>query len=534
MKRIKMIDALFLTGLLAVMLVAPNPCQAQELAENQNLKIGITIRDIRTLDPALSTISGEKAAIGQIFNGLLRTPFGKVGIDTIEGDLAERWKVSPDGLTWDIRLRKGVKWHKGYGEVTAEDVKFSLERVMDPKTASPWAKKYANVEEIAVNGTYQITIKLKESDPFFALNLLGYHGGQIICKKAAEEMGSEFAFNPVGSGPFAFEAYDRGQSVLLVRNDDYYRGAPILESVEYIFMPNHSSRLLAIEKGEVDVSSGIRKKEWAEKAASMGIILVPPNPPQQSIVVMNMTRKPLDDILVRKAIAYALDRDTFVDLIGPVLGGPQISPVPPGYFGHLQMGMEEYEYSPERAKKLLTEAGYPDGFSLGEVFSSEAEDYLTAFKIIQEQLRLVGITFDLKVVDHSTYHKFIRQDKNALVVYGGVRLPVAETILTQFYAKDSIVMTPTAVTNFSHYGEVIPGIDEYLAKAKATNDLELKKYYYALAQLKIIQDLPAYTLQLNRVALCHQPWVDLGYDTQNYESLYYTLEISEKTRLLKH
>lgn len=366
------------------------------------------------------------------------------------------------------------------------------------------------------------------------MNLLPYHGGQIVCKKAVEKMGKEYAFEPIGSGPFMFEAYDKGQSVFLVRNPDYFRGAPILDSVEYLFMPNHASRLLAIEKGEVDVSRGQRKREWAEKAIEMGIKLAPPNPPQQQLLIMNMSRKPLDDIRVRQAIAYALDRDTFVDVIGPLLGGPQVSPIPPGYFGNIQTGLKEYKYSAEKAKELLKEAGYENGLDLGPQFCSESDNYLRPLKMVQEQLRQVGIDFEIKVVDHSTYHKLIRQDKNALVIYGGVRLPIAETLLSQFYAKDSIVGKKTAITNFAHYGESAPGIDSFLEKAAATNDLNKKKEQYEQAQIKIMEDLPVYPLYLNKASLCYQKWVDFGYDAENYETLYYTLEISEKTKILKH
>ncbi len=530
----KKINKLLLFCFFAMVLIVPEMTQAVELAKNQNLKLGLPVRDIRTLDPAFSTLTGEKSIVGEIFNGLLRTPYGKVSIEEIEGDLAEQYQVSPDGLVWSFTLRKGVKWHKGYGEVTSEDVKFTFERVQDPQNASPWAKKYINLDKVEVIDSHNLKIYLKKSDPFFMLNLIPYHGGQIVCKKAVEKMGKEYAFSPVGSGPFMFEAYDKGQSVFLKRNPDYFRGAPILESVDYLFMPDNSSRLLAIEKGEVDVSRGKRKREWADRAMEIGVKLAAPNPPQQQLLIMNMTRKPLDDIRVRKAIAYALDRGTFVDIIGPVLGGPQISPIPPGYFGHTELGMEQYEFNLDTAKKLLTEAGYADGVDLGSQFCSESDSYLSPLKMVQEQLRQAGIKFDIKVVDHSTYHKLIREDKNALVIYGGVRLPIAETLLTQFYAKSSIVGTKTAITNFSHYGEGAPGIDEYLEKANSTPSLELKKLYYEKAQYQIIQDLPVYPLYLNRAALCYQKWVDFGYDVENYETLYYTIEISEKTRLLKH
>jgi len=525
---------LLLVGLLAALIAAPAAPMAQELAKRQNLRVSVPVRDIPTLDPAFAALTGGKSIVFNLYNGLLRFPYGKVDIEAIEGDLAEKWETSPDGLVWSFTLRKGVKWHKGYGEVTAEDVKFSFERIKDPKTASPWAAKYANLDKIEVVDNYHVKLFLKERDPFFGLNLVPYHGGQIVSKKAVEKLGKEFGFNPVGSGPFLFDSYDKGQSVLLKRHSDYFRGGPILETIEYLLMPDHSSRLLAFEKGELDVSVGTRNREWVEDAIKKGFKLAPPNPPQQLILIMNMTRKPLDDIRVRQAIAYALDREVFIDILGPVLSGPMISPVPPGYFGHIQMGMKEYDYNPALAKKLLAKAGHANGIDLGVQFCSESNEYLRPLNVVQEQLRQVGINFEIKVVDHPTYHKMIRQDKNALVVYGAVRLPIAETILREFYAKSSIVGTKTAVTNFSHYGEVIPGIDEYLEKAKFTDNLELKKYYFALAQLKILQDLPSYPLALDRTAACYHKWVDFGYNLSNYETLDYTIQISEKTKILKH
>ena len=530
----KMSQLFWLSVLCTGFCLLPALGQCAELAKKQDLKLGLPIRDIQTLDPALSTMTGEKSIVGEIFSGLLRMPYGKVAIDLIEGDLAESYEVSPDGLVWSFALRKGVKWHRGYGEVTSEDVKFTFDRVRDPKLASPWAKKYTNLDRVEIVDKYNLKMHLKQADPFFGLNLIPYHGGQIVCKKAVEKLGKEHAFEPVGSGPFMFEAYDKGQSIYLKRNPDYYKGAPILKSIDYLFMPDNSSRLLAIDKGEIDISRGKRKREWAEAAVKKGIKLAPPNPPQQQLLILNMTRKPLDDIRVRQAIAYAVDRDLFVDIIGPVLGGPQISPVPPGYFGHIEKDMEEYKFDLAKAKALLAEAGHPDGFDLGDQYCSESDNYLRPMKIIQEQLRQIGIKYNIKVVDHSTYHKLIRQDRNAIVIYGGVRLPIAETLLTQFYAKKSIVGTPTAITNFSHYGQVIPGIDDLLEKAKNTNDIMEKKTYYEQAQYKILQDLPVYPLYLNRIALCYQPWVDLGYDMTDYQTLYYTIEISEKTRLLKH
>ena len=510
------------------------PGLAQELAKEQRIRISIPVADIKSLDPAFATLTGEKEIVGSMTNGLLRFPTGKLGIEKVEGDLAERWTVSPDGLTWTFSLRKGVKFHKGFGELSADDVKFTFDRMLNPATGSPWITKYHNLAAVEVVNPLTVRIKLKKADPFFAFNVIGYHGGQIVSKKAVEKFGKDIAFNPIGTGPFVFEAYTKGQGVTLKRNQDYFRGAPILEQVNYIFMPDDSSRMLAMQKGDVDLGTGVRRKEWAERATKMGMILMPPDPPQQSIVIFNMKRKPLDDLRVRQALAYALDREVFVDLLGPILGGPQISSIPPGYFGHTEEGLEPYNYNPEKAKKLLAEAGYPNGFDLGDVAISKAWDYLEPMKIIQEYWRKVGVNFNLKVVDHPTYHKLIREDANPVVIYGGVRLPIASSLLSEFYSKDAIVGKPTAITNFSHYGEVIPGIDEYLEKAEATTNLKEKERYFKLAQEKINKDLPAHALFLNRVELTRQKWVDLGYDTKPYETLYYVIEITEKTKILKH
>ena len=520
--------------LLAVMatLILALPTWATELDPDQHIKISVPVRDIKTLDPAFATLTGEKTMVSEITNGLLRTPYGVLDLEKIEGDLAESWTVSKDGLVWTFKLRQGVKWQKGYGELTSEDVKFSLDRVRAPETGSPWAKKFNNIESVSTDGKYGVVIKLTKPDPFFSFSLIGFQGGQIMCKKAVDEMGKDIAFNPIGTGPFMFDSYQKGQSLILKANPDYFRGAPILQTVEYVFIPDSSSRMLALQQREIDLGTGVRLKEWADRAGKFGLELMPPDPAQQLIVCFNMTRKPLDNLKVRQALAYALDRNAYVSMFGDVLGGPQYAPVPPGYFGHLENVPAELRYDADltKARNLLKEAGFPDGFDLGDVYMSESQDYLKTTEIMLEQLRQIGVRFNLKVVDHPTYHKMIREDANALVVYGGVRLPIADTILSQFYASKSIIGTPTAVTNFSHYS----GIDEYLAKADASTSMAEKKKLYQEAQIQILKDLPAFPLALNRVSMTKQAWVDLGYPIHPYQTLYYVIEVTEKTKLLKH
>lgn len=522
-----------LTVICALVFVA-NTVMAAELAKDQTLKLALPVRDIKNLDTAFATLTGEKEIVGEITNGLLRFPYGKIDLNALEGDLAESWETSDDGLVWTIKLRKGVKWHKGYGEMTAEDVKFTYERIMDEATGSPWRSRFKGIEKIEIVDPYTVKFVLKKVDPFFEMKMLGYHGGQIISKKAVEELGDKFTTSPVGTGPFVFESYESGQKVVLSANQDYFRGAPVIQHFEFLFMPDDSSRLLAIKKGEVDLGRGIVDQVWIRQAKKQKLIPVPPNPAQQLIVSFNMKMKPLDDLKVRQALAYAINTNDVIALFGDVLSGPMVSPVPPGYFGHIDEGLASYPYNVEKAKALLAEAGYKDGLDLGRVFCSESFEYLKPMQILQEHFRQVGVNFEIQVVDHSTYHKRIREDLNPLVIYGGVRVPVADSILTQFYHSASIVQTPTAKTNFSHYGEVIPGIDELVDEARGIMDHDRQAELYAQAQKKIMEDLPSYPICLIKQAFVRQPWVDLGYDTDPYETLYYIIEVSEKTRILKH
>lgn len=502
---------------------------AQELAEEQILRAAVPVRSINSMDPAYATLTGEKEFVAQLTNGLLTFPHGHVGLETIEGDLAKSWDVSDDGLTWTFYLREGIQFHRGYGELTAEDVKFTFERILEPDSGSPWRAKYSIIETIEVIDDYTVKITLNTLDPFFELKLIGYHGGQIVSKKAVEELGDDFSFHPIGTGPFMLESYESGESIVMVPNENYFKGQPILERLEYIFMPDDSSRLMALERGEVDIGRGIVDRAWMDQAIQRGLVAVPPHPAQQLILMFNMNREPLDNILVRQAIAHAINTQDIIDLFGDILGGEMVGPLPPGYFGQTEEGLASYPYDPDKAKSLLAEAGYPNGLSLGRTFVSESFSYLVPMEIIQEHLRLVGVEINLEVVDHPTFHARIREDLNPLIIYGGVREPVADSILTEFYHSRSIVQTPTAVTNFAHYD----GIDELLDEARSTLDRDLQLKNYALAQQKIMEDLASLPLCLFHQALVRQEWVDLGYNTDPYETLYYLIEVSENTRILK-
>ncbi len=249
-------------------------------------------------------------------------------------------------------------------------------------------------------------------------------------------------------------------------------------------------------------------------------------------VHFDTTVEPLDNPLVRKAIAYALERDEFLALFGEPVAANVYSPVPaqflPGGLTQEEVAALDLEYKldREKAKELLAEAGYGDGFSL-EMVSSERESYLKNYESMQAQLAEIGIDIQINVVDHSSMHQLIRDDVNPIVIYVAWR-PNADVYLTRFYHSDSIVVTGAKPdTNFSHYDQ----IDDMIEAARAELDSETQAQMWKDAQIKILEDMVAYPLQYQNQVTAHHDYVDFGHELKSVLALY--AQFTENTRITK-
>ena len=238
-------------------------------AEGKVLQISAGGSDISTLDAHRATATTDKALVGWMYNGLVRFPPGSADPKDIEPDLAERWESSPDSKTWTFVLRKGVKFHGNRGELTADDVVYSLTRSADPKRSS-FAADFAGIGSITKVDDHTVRIVLKYSDPNFLGRVSNYHGGNIVSKKAAEELGDKFGANPVGTGPFAFVENVTQQYVKLVAHEGYFRGRPKIETIMYRLIPSDSARELAFTSGELDVMYAKREQRWVDAARKRG------------------------------------------------------------------------------------------------------------------------------------------------------------------------------------------------------------------------------------------------------------------------
>ena len=502
------------------LLVGASPAQSETV-----LRVGTLSNDANQLDPHISTKSEDKILFPWIFNGLVRFKPGTADLSQFQPDLAESWTSSEDGLTWTFNLRKGVQFHSGYGEMTAEDVVFSLNRAADEKTSSAY-KSYENVESVTAKDNYTVVIKLSKNVPSLLGLVANFHGGMVMSKKAAEKLGDGLKMNPVGTGPFAFSEYKPKRNVTLVANDKYFRGRPKIDKIEYRYLPDPASRELAFKKGELDLIYGLREQRWVERMRKEdGVKVDIFGLGELRTLHLNTTIKPLDDIRVRKAIAYAISRDELVAFIGQDVSQRAYSIVPNGYLGSTS-DVPKYEYDPEKAKALLKEAGYGDGLKIKAIIT-KVTSLLRPMEVIQEQLRRAGITLDLEVVEHSAFHKLIRDNASPLVLYGAARFPVADVYLTQFYHSDSIVGKPTAITNFSHCDVA----DQEIEAARIETDKEKQMELWKKAQQKVLSEcfsVPTFEMLL---VWARTDKLDYGFDMVN--SISNGPDITEMTTLNK-
>jgi len=457
-------------------------------AEAQRKKVlNIAAKEPDTLDPHSSTLGQSQAIVRFMFRGLTRFAVkdGKVTTAEVEPDLAESWTTSADGTIWTFKLRKGVQFHKGFGEMTAEDVKFSFERQINKTPGTRYGVNLDVIKSIEVVNPHTVQIVLKAYDAIFLLRMVGYQQGYIVSKKAAEKH-EQFKWSPIGTGPFYFERHSPREKIILKAFDKFAGGRPQIDEVHWFDVPEDSTKLIGLEKGTFDMLyPEAVTADFADQVKKMGMTIDRRGPGGQERFYINMTHKPFDDIRVRRAFMHAIDRKAIKETMYPGgLAKLASSCVPPGYFGHVPMTFPEHD--PEKAKKLLAEAGHPNGFTVKPYFISKSFFYPKVLTLAQEQLKKVGITVEMQIVEHAVFHENIRKNLNPFVLYGGTRITDADPWLSLFFdSKEIPDGGANKGTNFAHYRN----IDDLLHAGRVERDQKKRASIYAEAQKRMEKDL---------------------------------------------
>lgn len=481
------------------------------------IRFGLSVEKPASLDPAFGVQGADNDVTRQIFDAFTDPPYGTFDLDPkgLVGEAAEAWEMSADSRSVTLKLREGMLFHKGYGEVTAEDAKFTLDRLRDPAGGSQYRVFYQGVDEIAVLDKYRLRISLKRPDPTFYATGLIARGALVVSRKAVEKLGQGFRRTPIGSGPFEYESYDNERGVVLKPFAEYHGAKPKVAGVEFRYVPDSTARTLGFLKGQLDIIEGIRLPGWLDEVRGQApkAAFDFTRPGSQNIIAFNLTRKPFDDIRVRRAIRFAIDRKVFQQAYGELYG--DIWAInPPEYPGAFQQGKLpedlQYDYNPAKAKQLLAEAGYPKGLSF-ETYISQREDYQAVMIMIQEMLRKVGIDMQLRTVDHTAYHTDNLRDQNIFGMNSETTAPVGTSLLQTYYSSANEVRKDgKGGRNYSHTTNMDPLINRILDEA----DLSRRQALTREAELQILREMKAFNALSLHWVYARAPRLDLGYRIQ--------------------
>lgn len=410
---------------------------------SDELKIALSA-DITSLDPQGHNDTKSERVSFLLFNRLFRldTDFNVVP------DLAESWEQTSD-TEWTIKIKEGVKFTDGK-EMTSEDVKYSLDR---SKTMPKVQHVLSEVASVDIVDTY--TVKITTNVPFSPFLYTLVHAGASIVPAGTEDFST-----PVGSGPYKFVEWVSGDKVVLEKNADYFDADNMGQMNKIIFkvIPEGTSRTIALETGEVDIVDELPNNDIQKVTDNDALTLYESASTRIDYFGMNNAKAPFDNQLVRQAMNYAIDKEAvmIVAINGAGIEGTSVlAPSMLGFKG------ADYSYDPEKAKALLAEAGYPDGFKI-TIWASGDERKRIA-EVIQANLLEVGITAEIEMLEWGTYLDGLMKGDEEAYVLGWTSNPDPDSTLTPLFHSESI-----GGMNFSRINDT--KIDEYITSARAELD----------------------------------------------------------------
>jgi peptide/nickel transport system substrate-binding protein len=442
----------------------------------------------------------------QIFDTLLRRNIKTL---QLEGNLAESWRAVND-TTWQFKLKRGVKFHNGE-PFDAAAVKFSVERMLNPKQAAPGRTSIATIDHVDIVDAYTVNVITRAPFPLLPVRMSPGHCGTvgIVPPKYLAQVGDAgFAVKPVGTGPYRLVEWVKDERLVLEANKDYHRGAPAIERLIFRPVPELTTRVAALLSGQADLVSDIPPDQTG-KIQNSGTAHIEISTLGGFVIMVKMTNYlmpgPWQDARVRKAINYAIDMDTIIKTVleghGQVLGVPLEKEA----FG-FNPNIKWYGYDPERAKALLREAGYANGFEM--TLHAPNRRYMNDIEVMQamaQMLGKVGIKAKVEVWEQSIYTTKWRKRELLpayMTAWGGAGVFDGDLLTSSLHSKSALAIFKNEA------------LDKMLEDAQATSDPERRKAIYWKAQELIYEEAPiikayqqAHIFGVSN-RLDWKPWVD--------------------------
>lgn len=411
-KTIVMLCALML--LVPVVLFAAGAKEAAPASADDSKMGGVLVfgrsGDSVSLDPGRETDGESFYATTAVFDTLVEFVPGQTAVQPA---LATSWDISDDGLQYTFHLREGVMFHDGT-PFNADAVVFSFERQFQEDhpyyDLGPW--KYWGymdmdniVKEVVAVDDYTVQFNLKKVEAPFIANL-AMDFASIVSPTAVAKYGEDFKNNPVGTGAFKFVSWTKDSDIVFDRNADYWGGPVYLDRLILKVIPDATSRWLALQKGEVDLIDFPSNDDIPAMRSTANIQLIQQAGLNVGYLALNTEKKPFDNKLVRQAMNYAIDQQEIVDGVYGEAGQVAKNPIPPGMWSYND-DIEDYGYNPQKAKELLAQAGYPNGFEMELWAMPVARPYnpdaRKVAEIMQAQLVKVGIDAEIVSYEWGTY-----------------------------------------------------------------------------------------------------------------------------------
>ena len=439
-----------------------------------------SLPDVVSMDPAIMSNQIDFQIAEMIFNLMGRYTYDPPLGNAITPELAESWEIKDDAKTWIFHIRKGVKFQKGYGDLTAEDVKANWEYIKKPDTASPFRVEFGG-STIDVVDPYTVKVTFDQPKPSFMSAVLGFRPGFIISPKARTERGDRWKSDPVGSGPFLWSDYQAGTSLSLKQNPDYWGPKPKIDEIQYRFKLDDRAAPLAVSKGELDAFylSDPDAMIAASKNTDPNVIFHKSAAGQAPYIqFFNMRRKPFDDLRVRQALRHAIDNESIAKELFGGLADPLHSFLPPSMFGYSE-DVTKLEYNPDKAKQLLKDANVPADWEVNLISYSTLLICRRVTEAVVSYWEDIGVKVKPELLDAALYGKRTAAREFDVTATYITRID-PEQLAVPYFRSDSS-------GNSSGY----TGADDLIDKARTEPDPDKRARVWRDLQDKIAKDSPA-------------------------------------------